>query len=115
MKAKKTDSIISVSRYVRVSSLKIRRILDQIRNRPCKEALLLLKFMPQKSCIILSKLISSAMSNAKNNLSWNESMSFFIAEARVDEGPSLKRFCPHAQGRAFPIKKRMSHIVSLVL
>jgi large subunit ribosomal protein L22 len=114
MKAKKVSEVVATSKYVRISPLKVRRVLDQIRNRSCNEALLILKFMPQKPCKILSKVISSAMSNAKNNLGW-ENKSFFISEARVDEGPILKRFCPHAQGRAFPIKKRMSHIVSLFL
>ena len=55
------------------------------------------------------------MSNAKSNLEIvDKESTILISEARVDEGPSLKRFCPHAQGRGFPIKKRMSHIVSLV-
>lgn len=114
MRDKKISNIYSTSKYVRVSPLKVRRIIDQIRNRTCNEALLILKFMPQKSCSLVSKVISSAVSNAKNNLGWQEK-SLFILEARVDDGPFLKRFCPHAQGRAFPIKKRMSHIVSLIL
>lgn len=111
---KKVSEIYSISKYVRVSPLKVRRIIDQIRNRSCNEALLILKFMPQKSCLIISKAILSAISNAKNNSGWQD-RAFFILEARVDDGPFLKRFCPHAQGRAFPIKKRMSHIVSLIL
>lgn len=75
------------------------------------EALLILKFMPYKSCLIVSKVILSAMSNAKSNFGLSNE-SFRIVEARVDDGPFMKRFCPHAQGRGFPIKKRMSHIVS---
>lgn len=114
MTDKKVVQITSVSKYVRVSPLKIRKIIDQIRNRTCNEALLILKFMPQKSCLIISKVILAAMANAKNTWGW-ENKSFFISEARVDEAPFLKRFCPHAQGRAFPIKKRMSHIVSSIL
>ncbi len=114
MKVKNILQATSVSKYVRISPLKVRRVIDQIRNRSCNEALLILKFMPQKSCLIISKIILAAISNAKNNLG-RENQSFFILEAKVDEGPFLKRFCPHAQGRAFPIKKRMSHIVSLVL
>ena len=69
--------------------------------------------MPFKSCSIISKLILSAISNAKSNFGLTNK-SFLIVEARVDDGPFMKRFCPHAQGRGFPIKKRMSHIVSLV-
>lgn len=103
----------AVSKYVRISPLKVRRILDQIRNRSCSEALLILKFMPQKSCLVISGIITAAVANAKSNFGLDTS-SLLIIEARADEGPSLKRFCPHAQGRGFPIKKRMSHIVSLV-
>lgn len=111
MEIKKSPVTYATSKYVRISPLKVRKVIDQIRNRNCNDALLILKFMPQKSCLVLSKIILSAISNAKNNWGW-ENKSFFILEARVDEGPFLKRFCPHAQGRAFPIKKRMSHIVS---
>lgn len=103
--------ICAYTKYVRISPSKVRRIIDQIRNRSCNESLLILKFMPHKACLILSKVISSAISNAESKYLLT-GKSFFISEARVDEGPSLKRFCPHAQGRGFPIKKRMSHIVS---
>lgn len=106
--------ISAYARYVRISPSKVRRILDQIRNRSCNEALLILKFMPHKACSILSKVILSAIANAKSNYGLVEK-TFVISEARVDEGPTLKRFCPHAQGRGFPIKKRMSHIVSFFL
>jgi len=58
---------------------------------------------------IISKTISSALSNAKQKSNINNEF-IYIQEAKVDEGPSLKRFCPHAQGRGFPIKKRLSHI-----
>jgi len=98
------------SRYVRISPSKIRRVLNQVRGRSCDEAIMILKFLPYKSAPILSKVILSAVSNAKHLF---ESTSFFISEARVDEGPILKRTCPHAQGRGFPIKKQMSHITSL--
>lgn len=97
------------ARYVRISPSKVRRILDQIRGRSSNEALLILKFMPYKGCLIISKVIVSAVANAKSNFGLTNN-SFFISEAWVDEGPALKRFCPHAQGRGFPIKKRLSHI-----
>lgn len=103
----------AITRYIRISPSKVRRILDQIRGRSCNEALIILKFMSYKSCPIISKVISSAVSNANNKFNSPEG-SFFITEARADSGPSLKRFCPHAQGRGFPIKKQMCHIISLI-
>lgn len=111
MKSIRKVEISSFARYIRMSPFKIRRILNQIRGRSCNEALLILKFMPHKACPIISKTILSAISNAKANYGLVED-SFIIVEARVDSGPVLKRFCPHAQGRAFPIKKRISHIAS---
>jgi large subunit ribosomal protein L22 len=103
----------ATARYIRISPSKIRRILNELKGRSFNEAILILKFMPYKMCPIISKLLFSAVANAKNryNLSTNN---FIVAEARVDSGPVLKRFCPHAQGRGFPIKKRMSHIISFV-
>lgn len=111
MKSLRRIEVSSFVRYVRISPFKVRRILDQVRGRSCNEALLILKFMPHRSCSIISKAILSAVANAKSNFGLiNEN--FVIVEARVDAGPVLKRFCPHAQGRGFPIKKRMSHIAS---
>lgn len=113
MKKNKNLEVSAFARYVRISPAKVRRILNQLRGRSCNEALMILKFMPHKSCPIISKVIISAMSNAKANLGIiDKEIPILISEARVDEGPSLKRFCPHAQGRGFPIRKRMSHIVS---
>lgn len=105
---------IAIARYIRISPSKIRRILNQLQGRSFNESVLILKFMPYKMCPIISKLIFSAVANAKNkhNLLTDN---FIITEARVDSGPMLKRFCPHAQGRGFPIRKRMSHIISLAL
>lgn len=101
------------SRYVRISPLKVRRILDQIRGLPYEEAILILRFLPNKSCNIILKVLKSAVSNAKKRFNFVES-SIFISEARADEGPVLKRFRPHAQGRGFPIKKSLSHIISAI-
>ena len=101
------------ARYVRISPLKVRRILDQIRGLPYEEALLILRFLPNKSCNIILKVLKSAVANAKTRFNFVES-SIFISEARADEGPVLKRFRPHAQGRGFPIKKSLSHIISAI-
>lgn len=102
----------AVLRYSRISPIKVKRILDQIRGRSCDEALLILKFMPYKACSIIRSVLLSSISNAKQKSS-DENVYFIIKEARVDSGPFLKRFCPHAQGRGFPIKKYMSHITSV--
>lgn len=100
-------------RYVKISPLKARRVLNQIRNRSYEEAVLILKFMPHKACSIILKSLCSAASNLKQNMELDETR-FVIKEARVDIAPFLKRLCPHAQGRAFPIKKHFSHITIAV-
>jgi len=102
---------VAFSRYVRISPFKVRRILDQIRSKPFSEAIIILKFMPHKACPLILKVLLSAASNLKNKTEVSDS-TIFIKEARADGGPSLKRFCPHAQGRGFPIKKQMCHIIS---
>nr|YP_010700182.1 ribosomal protein L22 [Euglena agilis]WCH63327.1 ribosomal protein L22 [Euglena agilis] len=100
------------SKYVRMSPFKVRRILDQIRGRSSVEALTILKFMPYKACPIIFKVLYSAISNAKRN-SNIDTASLSVLDAKADSGPILKRFCPHAKGRGFPIKKRLCHITSL--
>lgn len=111
MKSNKNVEAVSFSRYVRISPSKVRRILDQIRGRSYSEALMILKFMPYKACGLILKAVLSARANLKCKFDL-EDAGLFIKEARADSGPFLKRFCPHAQGRGFPIKKQMSHIVS---
>lgn len=99
----------ALSKYVRMSPFKVRRILDQIRGRSSKDALMILRFMPYKACPVIFKVVASALANSKQFLDVDID-SLYIVEARADSGPILKRFCPHAQGRGFPIKKRMCHI-----
>lgn len=112
---KKIDDFegVAYSRYIRMSPFKIRRILDQIRGRSFNEAMLILKFMPYASCSVILKTLLSAAANAKFRFNTEDSL-LVVFEARVDSGPQLKRFRPHAQGRGFPIKKRMSHLISAV-
>ena len=99
------------SRYIRMSPFKVRRILDQLRGRSYEESLMILKFMPYKACLPILKTLESAGANARNKFNVSDS-SLYISEARADAGPTLKRFRPHAQGRGFPIKKQMCHIIS---
>lgn len=100
----------AISRYVRVSPFKVRRILNQIRGRSYTDAIMILKYMPYKVCYLILKVVFSAVSNARHSFGKINNV-FIISEARADEAPFLKRFRPHAQGRGFPIKKRMSHII----
>ncbi|MBP9989677.1 MAG: 50S ribosomal protein L22 [Ruminococcus sp.] len=98
--------------YVRIAPRKVKIVLDIIRNKPCDEAMAILKHTPKAACEPLAKLLKSAMANAENKDM--DVSTLYIAECRVDPGPILKRIRPRAQGRAARINKRTSHI-SMVL
>lgn len=100
------------STHVRIAPRKVQIVLDLIRNKPCDEALAILKYTPKAACEPLEKLLKSAMANAENKDM--DTTRLYVAECRVDQGPTLKRIRPRAQGRAFRINKKTSHI-SLVL
>ncbi len=100
-------------KYVRMAPLKVRRVLDQIRGKKALEASTLLNFLPHASARVVNKILRSAIANAENNHQVPAAQ-LFIKECYVDGGPTLKRFQPHAQGRAFEIKKRTSHITIVV-
>nr|YP_009421285.1 ribosomal protein L22 [Lepisorus clathratus]ASR75099.1 ribosomal protein L22 [Lepisorus clathratus] len=89
---------------IRVSAIKIRRILNRIRGCSYGEALVLPEFMPYKKCSLVSQLILPAAANANANFGLNKS-DLFISEARVETSTYLRRFRPRAQGRGCPIKK----------
>jgi len=89
--------------------MKARRVIDLIRNLPAQEALSVLKFAPQAASEPVAKVLASAIANAEHNFSLDPD-TLFVSEAYVDEGPMLKRFRPRAQGRAYRIRKRTSHI-----
>jgi large subunit ribosomal protein L22 len=97
------------ARYVRIAPRKARLIADQVRGMHIEKARALLQFSPRSAAQDIQKLIDSAASNAENNhdLIGDEMK---ISSITVDEGPTLKRFRPRAQGRATPIHKRTSHI-----
>ena len=95
--------------YVRVTPMKARRVVDLIRNLPAQEALSVLQFAPQSASEPVAKVLASAMANAENNHSLDPE-TLVVSRAYVDEGPTLKRFRPRAQGRAYRIRKRTSHI-----
>jgi large subunit ribosomal protein L22 len=100
---------VARARFVRVSPTKARRVIDLIRGRTAAEALDVLRFAPQAASTPVSKVLASAMANAENNLELDPE-SLIVSRAYVDEGPTLKRIRPRAQGRAFRINKRTSHI-----
>lgn len=99
----------AVGKYLRLSPIKVRRVLDQIRGKNYQEAILILEFMPYKPCIVIKKILESAVNNATYN-NEKDRKRLKIIEAFANEGPTLKRFQPRAQGRAFPIHKPTCHI-----
>nr|ARO91300.1 50S ribosomal protein L22 [Rhodochaete parvula] len=106
------NNIIEVkatAKYLRTSSVKVRRVLDQIRGRKYKEAMMILEFMPYRCCNYIYKILKSAASNANHNhnLQTND---LLITQAYANEGPVMKRFQPRAQGRAYKILKPTCHI-----
>ena len=103
----------ATARYVRISPTKARRVVDLVRGRPAQEALDILTFAPQSASTDVYKVVHSAIANAENNHGLDPS-TLFIGEAYVNEGPTLKRIRPRAQGRAYRIRKRTSHITIVV-
>jgi len=107
------ESIARV-RHIRVTPMKARRVVNLIRGKQAMEALAILKFAPQGASDPVYKLVESAIANAKvkadKDNSYLDEQDLFVSSAFVDEGTTLKRFQPRAQGRAFQILKRTSHI-----
>jgi large subunit ribosomal protein L22 len=107
------ESIARV-RHIRVTPMKARRVVDLIRGKQATEALAILKFAPQSASEPVYKLVASAIANARvkadQNNTYLDEQDLYVSRAFVDEGTTLKRFQPRAQGRAFRINKRTSHI-----
>jgi large subunit ribosomal protein L22 len=101
------------ARYVRVTPMKARRVVDVIRGMQADEAAALLRFAPQAAAEPVRKVLESAMANAEDK-DGVATDTLYVAEAYVDEGPTIKRFRPRAQGRAYRINKRTSHITVIV-
>ncbi len=101
-------------RHIRVTPMKARRVVNLIRGKQAHEALAILKFAPQTASEPVYKLVASAIANARVKAdasnAFLDEQDLFVSEAFVDEGATLKRFRPRAQGRAFKILKRTSHI-----
>ena len=103
----------AVAKYIRMSPTKVRRVLNQIRGKSYKDALMILEFMPYSACEPVLQVLQSAAANAQNNngLQKNE---LLINRAFADAGPVLKRFRPRSQGRGFKIQKPTCHITVCV-
>nr|YP_010850670.1 ribosomal protein L22 [Lophurella hookeriana]WGH13429.1 ribosomal protein L22 [Lophurella hookeriana] len=100
----------AITKYIRTSQYKSRRVLQQIQGKRYSEARLMLEFMPYKACKIIIKTLDSAFHNINQNQSIDK-QKVKIIEAYANKGPVLKRFQPRAQGRAFPIRKPTCHII----
>jgi large subunit ribosomal protein L22 len=100
---------VARARYVHMTPMKTRRVVDLIRGRSAQDALAVLRFAPQAASGPVAKVLASAMANAENNLELDPE-TLWVCTAYVDEGPTLKRFRPRAQGRTYRIRKRTSHI-----
>lgn len=103
----------AIARYVRVSPRKARLLVDLIRGKSVDDAAAILKFAPQAAAEIVEKVLHSAVANAEKNHKMPAS-TLYVSTTYVDEGPTLKRIQPRAQGRAFRINKRTSHITIIV-
>ncbi|BAU67078.1 50S ribosomal protein L22 [Stanieria sp. NIES-3757] len=107
------NEVKAIARYVRMSPYKVRRVLDQIRGRQYREALIILEFMPYKACEPILKVLRSAVANAEHNAGLDPS-SLVVSQAYADGGPAFKRYRPRAQGRAYQIRKPTCHITVAV-
>ena len=107
--AEELPHAVARARYVRTTPMKARRVIELIRGRNASEALATLLFAPQAASGPVAKVLASAIANAENNLDLDPE-TLWISQIYVDEGPTLKRFRPRAQGRAYRIRKRTSHI-----
>ena len=103
------QSVKAIAKYIRMSSHKIRRVLDQLRGRSYQEALMILEFLPYDASGPIWQVIHSAAANANHNYGLDKK-NLVIKEIFADEGPKLKRIRPRAQGRAYKILKPTCHI-----
>ncbi len=106
------NQALAQAKHIPMTPMKVRRVVNEVRGLPVDKALDYLKFAPWAAATPVYKAVASAAANARHNK--NLFGDLFIAAAYVDEGPTLKRFQPRAQGRAYRIRKRSSHITIVV-
>ena len=103
----------AIARYVRIAPRKVKSVIDMVRGKSVAEAEAILLYSPRGAAEVVAKLVKSAAANAENNMDIPRD-SLYIAEIYADQGPTLKRYMPRAQGRAFQILKRTSHITVIL-
>ncbi|SIT87688.1 50S ribosomal protein L22 [Edaphobacillus lindanitolerans] len=103
----------AIARTVRIAPRKVRLVVDLIRGKQVGEAVAILKLTPKAASPVVEKVLKSAVANAEHNYDLDIN-NLVVSEVFVDEGPTLKRFRPRAQGRASKINKRTSHITVVV-
>jgi large subunit ribosomal protein L22 len=103
----------AIVRQARVSPLKVRQVLTLINHKKADEALLILKFSPQKAARVVYKVLHSAMANAEHNLGMDMDK-LIVANATADNGPTMKRFRAASKGSAHPYKHRTTHVTVVV-
>lgn len=106
-------SAVAKARFVRVSASKARRVINLVRGKSVSDALDILRWAPQQASLPVAKVIASAAANAQNNDGLDPS-TLVVASVYADEGPTAKRIKPRAQGRAYRIRRRTSHITVVV-
>ncbi|MGJ3254231.1 MAG: 50S ribosomal protein L22 [Elainellaceae cyanobacterium] len=107
------NEVKAVARYIRMSPHKVRRVLDQIRGRSYRDALIILEFMPYRACEPVLKVLRSAVANAEHNEGYSPA-DLIVTRAYADQGPVFRRYRPRAQGRAYQIRKPTCHITVAV-
>jgi large subunit ribosomal protein L22 len=105
--------VSATAKYLRGSTRKTRLVTQAIKGKRVEDATAILRFMPQKAAGEVARVLKSATANAENNHNLSAE-DLVIVDAVANEGPTIKRFQPRAQGRAFPIHKPMTHITIVV-
>ena len=103
----------AIAKHIRIAPRKIRIVIDLIRGKNVGEAFAILKYTPKVGAEVVEKVLKSAVANAEHNYDLNTD-ALFVAQAFVDQGPTLKRIHPRSRGQAFKILKRTSHVTLVV-
>lgn len=103
----------AIARYIRIAPRKVRIVIDLIRGKQIGEAFAILKYTPKVASEVVEKVLKSAVANAEHNYNMDADK-LYVAEAYVDQGPTLKRIHPRSRGQAFSILKRSSHVTVVV-
>lgn len=111
--ANQQETAKAIARHIRMSPMKVNLVLDLIRDKDVVEALAILDYTRKDAAVVIAKVLRSAVANAENNQEMNPD-ALYVKECHVGPGPTLKRYQPRAQGRAFQILKRSSHITVVV-